>query len=153
VPVPAARQAKVGAADPQPTVVPRRLDQGSQQLAVGRLDGGLRGEGGGGLPGALGALVAHALESTEVEHPWARCRGGDPVGDVEPAEALEGEARQLELEAADLAAQLGAGEALVARMRARFGAPSPEQILGWGRSPHLIVCSSGLVASSVWVKM
>jgi hypothetical protein len=47
--------------------------------------------------------------------------------------------RQLELEAADLAAQLGAGEALVAGIRVRFGAPSPEQIARWDRSPHRIV--------------
>ena len=127
MPVPAAGQAEVGPADPQPAMVSRRLDQALKQLAVGGLDSGLRGERGSGLPGALGELVAHALEGAEVEHAWARRRGGDPVGDVEAAEALEGETRQLELEAADLAAQLGAGEALVAGMRAGLGASPPEQ--------------------------
>jgi hypothetical protein len=152
VPVTAAGLADVGTADAQPAVVPRRLDQGAQQLAVGGLDRGLRREGGVGLPDALGKLIAHTLEGAEIEHAWARHRGGHPVGDIEAAEALEGEARQLELEAADLAAQLGARRALVARMRAGFRAPPPERIGGCDRAPHLIVWSSGLVASSVWVK-
>jgi hypothetical protein len=150
--VTAAGLADVGAADPQPAVVPRRLDQGMQQLAVGGLEGGLRREDGGGLPRAFGELVAHALEGAEIEQAGHGRRGGDPVGDVEAAEALEGQMRQLELEAADLAAQLGTGEALVTGMRARFGTPSSEQVSGWDRPPHRIVWSSGLVASSVWVK-
>jgi hypothetical protein len=153
VPVTTAGLADVGAADPQPAVVPRRLDQGVQQPAVGGLDGGPRGEGGGGLSCTLGKLVAHALEGAEIEHPRAGRRGGDPMGDVEAAEALEGQARQLELEAADLAAQLGAGEELGVGMRAGLGASASELVGGWGRrASHLIVWSSGLVASRVWVK-
>ncbi len=116
--MPAAGQAEVGAADPHPAVVAGRLDQGVQQFAVGRLGGGLRGERGAGLAGTLGKRVAQALELAEVEQ--ARRRGGraDPVGDGDAAEAVEGEAGQLELEVADLAAQLGAGEALVGRREA-----------------------------------
>jgi hypothetical protein len=150
--VPASGLADVGAADPQPTMVPRRLDQGAQQLPIGGLDGALGGKRGAGLPDALGELVAHALEGTEVERTWPGARGGDPVGDVEPAEAVEGQAPQLELEATDLPAQLDSGEALVARMRARRGVLPLQQIAGRDHAPHRIVCNSGLVASSVWVK-
>jgi hypothetical protein len=107
-----------------------RLDQGTQQLAVGGLDTGPSGEDGAGLPHALSELVAHALEGAEVKHAGHRRRRGDPIGDVEAAEAVEGQMRQLELEATDLAAQLGAGEALVAGIRAPLGVPSPEQIAG-----------------------
>jgi hypothetical protein len=150
--VAAAGLSHLGTADPHPAVVTWRLDQGAQQLAVCGLDGGPRGQGGGGLPGALGELVAHPLEGAEIEHMWTRRRRRDPVGDVEAAEALEGQARQLELEAADLAAQLGAGEALGVGMRDGLGASPPDPIAGWGRAAHLIVWSSGLVASRVWVK-
>ena len=45
----AAGQAEVGPADPQPAMVRGRLDQGTQKLAVGGLDGCLRGERGSGL--------------------------------------------------------------------------------------------------------
>jgi hypothetical protein len=150
--VPAAGLADIGTADPKPAVLARRLDQLGQQLAVGGLDGGLRGERRLGLPDPFGELVAHALEGAEIQQAWARRRGGDQVGDVEAAEALEGEARQLELEATDLAAKLGTGEELLAETRAGLGASAPEQLAGCDRAGHLIVCSSGLVASSVWVK-
>ena len=56
--------------------------------------------------------VAELLELTEVEHP-RRPGGADPVRDLDPAQPLGDEARQLQLELADLAAQLGAGEPLV----------------------------------------
>jgi hypothetical protein len=112
--VAAAGLADVGAADPQPAVVARRLDHLAQQLAGSGLGGGLLGKGGAGLAGALGQLVAQLLELAEVEQARRRCGGGDCVGDGDAAEAVIGEARELELETADLAAQLGAGEALVA---------------------------------------
>jgi hypothetical protein len=133
-------------------VVPRRLDQGTQQLAVGGLQGGLRVERGSGLSDALGELVAYALEGAEVEHAGHQRGRGDPVGDIEAAEALEGEAPQLELESADLATQLGAGEELGAGRRARLDVSQPEQFGRCGSAGHRIVCSSGLVASSVCVK-
>jgi hypothetical protein len=111
--VAAAGLADVGAADPQPPVVTWGLDQVAQQLAVGRLGGGLRGQRCTGLAGALDEPVAQALELAEVEQARYRHRRADPVGHGDAAEAVEGEAAQLELEAADLAAQLGAREALV----------------------------------------
>jgi hypothetical protein len=120
-------------------MVPRRLDQPAQQLAVGGLDGGFRGEHGSGLSDALCELVAHALEGAEVEHAGHGRRGADPVGDVEAAEAIEGQPRQLELEAADLATQLGAGEELVSSRRARLDVYQPEQFGRCGSAPHRIV--------------
>jgi hypothetical protein len=152
VPVSASGLTDVGAADPQPTMVSRRLDQGVQQLPVGGLDGGLGGKRGAGLPDALGELVTHTLEGTEVEKTRAGARGDDPVGDVEAAEPIEGQARQFELEATDLPAQLDPGAALVIRMRAGRGPFPLQQTAGRENIPHRIVCNSGLVASSVWVK-
>jgi hypothetical protein len=112
--VTAAGLADVGAADPHPAVVARRLDQGGEKFAAGGLGRGPRGERGAGIAGTLGEGVAQALELAEVEQARRRCGRSDPVGDGDAAEAIEGEAGQLELEPADLAAQLGAGKALVA---------------------------------------
>jgi hypothetical protein len=116
--VTAAGLADVGAADPHPAVVAGRLDQGPQQFAVGTLGRGPRGEGGTGVADALGQRVAQALELAEVEQSRCRNRRRDRMGDGDAAEAVEGEASQLVLEAADLAAQLGTREALVGRRKA-----------------------------------
>jgi GAF domain-containing protein len=112
--VTAAGLADVGAADPHPAVVARRLDQGAEKFAVGGLGGGPRGERRAGLAGALGERVAQALELAEVEQARGRAGCDDRVEDGDTPEAVEGEVGELELEAADLAAQLGAREALVA---------------------------------------
>ncbi|HVS99785.1 MAG TPA: hypothetical protein VHE08_04640 [Solirubrobacterales bacterium] len=112
MPVAAARQADVGAADPQPVVLGGRRQHGGQQLAVAGLEGGPLGEGGTRLGDADGERVPQLLQLAEVEHPrWPG--GADPVRDGDPAQPLGDEAGQLQLELADLAAQLGARKSLI----------------------------------------
>ena len=78
-----------------------------EQLAVGLLDDGALGERAAGLGDAGRERVADLLQLTEVEH--ARRPGGaDPVRDVDPAHALGDQPAELQLELADLPAQLGA---------------------------------------------
>jgi hypothetical protein len=110
--VAAAGQADVGAADPHPAVLLRGDQHPLQQIAVGLLDGVTVGEGAVRLADAPGERVAQFLQLTEPEYP-RRPRRSDPVRHGDPAEARGDRPRQLELELADLPAQLGAGETLV----------------------------------------
>jgi hypothetical protein len=105
VPVSAARQAEVGATDPQPAVPIGGGEHVIEELAVGGLDGGALDEGAARLGGADGEGVADALEPTEVEDA-RRAGGADPVRDVDSAEPLGDEPGELALETADLTAQL-----------------------------------------------
>ena len=61
----------------------------------------------------LGELVAQLLQLAEVEDPRLGGHRGDAVLDLDPAEGLGEEAGELALEMADLAPQLGPGQALV----------------------------------------
>ena len=107
MPVAAAGQAEVGAADPHPAVAGGVGEQSLEQFAVGGLEGGALGERPARLGDPDGERVADLLELTEVEH--ARRPGGtDPVRDDDPAQPLGDEPAQLQLEPADLPAQLGA---------------------------------------------
>jgi hypothetical protein len=112
VPVAAAGQADVCAADPDPAVGggvgQHRLDQ----LRVAALEGDALGERGAGLGDPAGERVAQLLQLAEVEHA-GRPGGLDPMRDADPAEPLGDEATQLQLELADLAAELGARRELV----------------------------------------
>jgi hypothetical protein len=112
VPVAAAGQADVGAADPHPVVLLRGDQHPLQQFAVGLLDGVAVGERALRLGDAAGERVAQFLQLPQPEHP-RRPRGTDPVRHGDPAEAFGDHPRQLELELADLPAQLGAGKTLV----------------------------------------
>jgi hypothetical protein len=96
VPVAAARQAEVGAADPQPAVgggVGKHL---VEQFAVGLLDGVALDQRTGRIGDPTGEGVADLLELTEVEHP-RRTHGGDPVRHDDPAEALGDQPPELAL--------------------------------------------------------
>jgi hypothetical protein len=105
-------QTEIGAADPQPAVFGGRREHRVEELAVGGLEGGALGEGAFGVGDANGEGVADLLQLTEPED--ARRSGGiDPVRDVDPPEPGGDEAAQLEVEPADLPAQLGAGVQLV----------------------------------------
>jgi hypothetical protein len=112
MPVATARRADIGTADPQPVVLGRRRQHGGQQLTVGGLDGGALGERGARLGGADGESVPQLLQLAEVEHPRGP-GGADPVRDDDPAQPFGDEACQLQLELADLAAQLGARKSLI----------------------------------------
>jgi hypothetical protein len=110
--VAAARQAEVGAADPHPAVGGRVGKHLVEQFAVRLLDGVALDQRPARFRGAVGKRVAQLLQLTEVEHP-GRPRGGDPVRHGDPAEALGDQPGQLQLELADLTAQLGARAGLV----------------------------------------
>lgn len=112
MPVAAAGLADVGAADAQPGVLGGGGEERGQKLTVGGLDRGAIGERLPGVADAGREGVAELLELTEVEHP-RRPAGADPVRDLDPAEPLGDEAGQLQLELADLAAQLSAGQPLI----------------------------------------
>jgi hypothetical protein len=112
--VPAAGLADVGVGDAHPLVLGGGVEHAAQQLAVSSLELGLlaEGEAGGGDP--LRQRVAHPLQLAEIRDPRLAAKSGDAGVDLDPREGLDHEARELALEAADLAAQLGTGEALVA---------------------------------------
>ena len=112
--MPAAGLADVRARDPQPPVLGRGLDHATQQLAIARLECLAVPERNARAGDSVGESVPHALELFETGKPrTGRCRGNAGVY-FDPRERLRREPRELPLEAADLTAQLGAGEALVA---------------------------------------
>jgi hypothetical protein len=114
VPVAAAGQAEVGAADPQPAVGSGVGKHRVEELAVRLLDGVALDQRTGRVGDPAGERVANLLELTQVEHP-RRSRGADPVRHVDPPEALGHQAAELTLEPADLPPQLGAGQTLIDR--------------------------------------
>ena len=111
MPVAAAGQADIGAADPQPVVLGGGGKHVLEELTIGLLDRGALGERPTGLGDAGSERVADALQPAEVEHP-RRPRGDDPVRDVDPSQPRGDEPGQLTLEPTDLTAELGARAAL-----------------------------------------
>jgi hypothetical protein len=114
VPVPAAGQAEVGAADAQPAVALRGGEHVVEQSLVPLLELLALDQRPAGIGDAAGERVAALLQLTEVEHP-RRSRGGDPVRHVDPAEPLGDQRREFQLQLADLPAQLDASKPLVDR--------------------------------------
>jgi hypothetical protein len=112
VPVAAAFEAEVGAADADPPVLGGRGDHRLDQVAVGILEGDALGERALGVGDPAGERVADALQLTEVEDP-ARPGGVDPVRDDHASEPLGDQPRQLALQPPDLTPQLDAGQALI----------------------------------------
>ena len=112
MPVAAARQAEVGAADPQPAIgggVGKHL---LEQLAVGLLDLVAFDQCAGRIGDPTGEGIADLLELTEVED-TRRTRGGDPVRHDDPTETLGDQPAELALEPPDLPPQLGPRKTLV----------------------------------------
>ena len=89
----AAGLADVGAGDRHPAVLLGRRDQRPQALPVRRLDLGPGGEIETGARDPLGEIVAHGLETSEVERPRRVAAGGDTAVELDPAEALREEGR------------------------------------------------------------
>ncbi len=110
----APRRADVGARDPQPLEIRGRGKHPLEQLPVAGLDLGSLAEGAARLgdPGREG--VADPLQLAEADQPRLASRGWHPDVDLDTGKRLGGKAAELVLEAADLAPQLGASEALVA---------------------------------------
>lgn len=114
MPVAAARQAEVGATDPQPAVGGRIGKHLVEEPAVGLLDGVALAEGPARVGDATGERIPNLLELTQVEDP-RRPRSGDPVRHVDATEALGDQPAELTLQPPDLPAQLGAGQTLIDR--------------------------------------
>lgn len=86
MPVAAAGQADVGAADADPAVLLRGGEQILEQGSVGLLEGGALGEGAVRVGDPCGERVAHLLQLPQPEHP-RRPHGLDPVRDDDPSQA------------------------------------------------------------------
>jgi len=114
VPVAAARLADVVAGDAQPLVIGGRGQHAPQQLAVLRLQRRLPLQSLASVGDTCRQRVAHPLQLLEAGD--ARLAEGGRRGgvDADSWKGLREQMGQLYLEAADLTAQLGAGEALVA---------------------------------------
>ncbi len=128
MPVRAAGLADVGVGDAHPLVLGGGVEHATQQLSVLSLQLVLLPEGQPGSRDPIRQRVAHALQVPQARDPRLAARGGDAGVDLDPREGLDHEARELTLESADLAAQLGASEALVAPHSKRIRCVSFEQI-------------------------
>ena len=84
MPVPTAGLADVGAADLEPPMPLRRLEQRHQQLPVASLERGPLGKRPAGVGDTVGELVTDALELSEVEDARSGSRGLDVAVDLEP---------------------------------------------------------------------
>lgn len=110
----AARLADVGAGDAQPLVLGGRGEHPLQQLAVGGLDLGALGERLACRGDPRHQRVADPLQLAEADDARLARRRRHAGLDREARERLGREPRQLPLQAADLAPQIGSRQALVA---------------------------------------
>ena len=128
MPVSATRFANIGARDSQPLVLGGRSQHAAQQLAIAGLQFALRLQRNARHSDPLGKRVAHLLELIEAGNP----RFGEVTAnrgiDDDARKGLDGETGELVLEAGNLAAQLGAREALIASHPKRRERLSIEQI-------------------------
>jgi hypothetical protein len=125
VPVAAAGQAEVGAADAKPVVALRRGEHVVEQRFVPLLELLALDQRPAGVGDPAGERVAALLQLAEVEHP-RRSRGGDPVRHVDPAEALGDQPGELTLQLADLPPQLRPRAGLVQRPVGRADPPGDQ---------------------------
>lgn len=114
MPVTAAWLPDVGPRDPHPLVLGRRRQHLPQQLAVALLQLVALAQCDASLRDPLGKGVSHALQLAEIGDSRRSRQGRNPGVYRESWKCLAREARQLPLEAPDLAPQLGAREPLVA---------------------------------------
>lgn len=114
MPVAAARQPEVGAADPQPAVSGGVGEHSPEELTVRLLELLALDQRPARLGDLPGERVADLLQLTEVERP-RRAGGGDPVRHGDTPEPLGDQPGELPLEPRDLPAQLGAGQTLIDR--------------------------------------
>jgi hypothetical protein len=119
VPGAAAGLAEIGTRDHDPLEALRRRQHLSQQLAVGALDVAAARQLRPRVRPPRRQFVPNPLQLAEVEQPALAMAGERPPAQLGPAEGFAEEAGELTLQARDLAAQLGAGEALVDRRAER----------------------------------
>ncbi len=109
-----ARLTDIGARDPHPLVISGRRQHLLEQIAIAGLQFVLFAQGVTCLANAIGKRIANSLELLEPRNPRFRKAGGNRGVEGKSRKGLSAEAGKLVLEAADLAAQLCAREALVA---------------------------------------
>lgn len=112
--MPAAELADVGIGDAHPLVLGGSVEHAAQQIAVLSLELCLVPEGLAAGRDPLCQGIAHPLQLSQVRDPRFTLWSGDAGFDLDPRKGLDHQVRELGLEAADLSAQLGASEALVA---------------------------------------
>jgi hypothetical protein len=112
--VTATRLAEVGARDAQPLELGRGGEHPLQQPPVVLLDRGALAQGAPRLANAGSESIAHPLQLAEADQARLARRGRHSRVDLDTGKRLRGKPAELGLEAADLAPQLGASEALVA---------------------------------------
>jgi hypothetical protein len=132
VPSAAARLADVGAADPHPLELGRRIEHFLQQLTVLILDQHSIAKSGAGFGDAVGETIANGLQLPEVKYPWNGRTSVtlNAMRDLGVAEGFAEERGQLRLQARDLTAQLEPSLALV------DSAPEPGELLTFQQSGH-----------------
>ena len=126
--MPAAGLADVVAGYPQPPVLLRRHQHLLEQLAVRRLEVGAGRELATSFGDLVGERVADRLELSQAEGPRLAGDGGHAGVDSKAGKGLGDDRRQLPLQAADLAPQLGAGQKLVPAGKRLSPAVSIKQI-------------------------
>ena len=109
--------ADVGTGDADPLVSGGVGEHALQQLAIALPELGLLGQRPTCIADPLGQRVAHPLELLQAGDPGRPLRRADAGLDRAQRESLGSQPRELTLEAPDLAAQLGAREALVASLK------------------------------------
>jgi len=124
VPVAAAGKAELLARDPQPLEVGRPLKHLLEQLPVAGIRDVPTLERAAGLGHAVCELVADPLEVPQAECPGLGSGRRHPGVDLDPGKAFGEKPGELMLEAADLAAQLGSRQSLVAIDAERKGCVS-----------------------------
>jgi hypothetical protein len=95
-------------------VLRRRRQHAPQQLAVAGLNLGPFAQRHSSPSDPLGEFIANLLELLEAGDTRLGEMSRDPGVEIKPRKSLNGEARKLMLETADLAAQLSPREALIA---------------------------------------
>lgn len=126
--MPAAGLADFGTGHPHPLVFGGGVEHAAQQLAVASLELGLLLKRLAGRGNPVRKRVAHPLQLPKACDPRLAARDRYAGINLDPRECLHHEVSELALQAADLAAQLGASEALVAPHSKRDRCVSFEQI-------------------------
>ena len=127
MPVPAAGQPEVIARDLHPLVVLRGLEHPLQQLLVAGLELVALPQAATSILDPRRERVANSLQLTQIEHPRLARKRRHVRRQLQTAECLADQPRQLGFEPSDLAPQLHTSEALVASHPQRVVAVSFEQ--------------------------
>lgn len=114
MPVPAAGLSDIGAGDAQPPMLGGSLQYPGQKLAVASLELFLLAQRGASVGNTVGERIANPLELPKPNETRSAGLRRNSSSDLRSRKGLGGQPSELMLQTADLAAQLGASESLVA---------------------------------------